>query len=124
MEAARRADAMARANMSDPDKLRTLFFLGFDLDERLAERLAQHKRSGDEPGKVLPLAVDLGANFSPQELAGVLRPAAVDIDHKVVPGGRQLKGPIPDAPELMARYLTATLVPFADKYPLPFYRLK
>jgi hypothetical protein len=123
-EAALRADAKARAVMSDPDKLRTLFFLGFDLNERLAERLAQLKRSGAEPGKALPLPFALGVSFSPEKLAGVLCPSTVKVEHKVVPGGRQVKGAIPDQPVLMVRQLAAALVPFADKYPLPFYKLK
>src|SRR5688572_31029354 len=37
-EAARRTDAKARAKMADPDKLRTLYFLGFELDEQLGDR--------------------------------------------------------------------------------------
>ena len=36
-----------------------LFFLGFELDERLAERLAFHKRSGVAPEEALPLGVDV-----------------------------------------------------------------
>jgi len=39
-EAGRRTDAKARAKMADPDKMRTVFFLGFELDEQLGDRLA------------------------------------------------------------------------------------
>lgn len=123
-EAALRADAKARATMPNPDKLRTLFFLGFELDERLAERLAQHKRSGVEPGKVLRLKVAFEAKFSPEKLAGALCPSTPKAEHKVVPGGRQVKGTMPDDPVLAVRQLAAALVPFADKYPLPFYTIK
>src|SRR3990167_3395844 len=43
-EAARRVDEKARKKMADPDAMRTLFFLGFDLDEQLNDRLAALKR--------------------------------------------------------------------------------
>jgi hypothetical protein len=123
-EAALRTDAKARETISDPDKLRSIFFLGFELDELLNERLAHHKRSGIEPEKALPLAINLGADFSPDSLAGVLNPSGTKVEHNVVPGGRQVKGTIPETPELLAQQLAAALVPFPDKYPLPFYRLK
>jgi hypothetical protein len=38
-EAARRTDAKIRAKMADQDRMRTIFFLGFDLDEQLGDRL-------------------------------------------------------------------------------------
>jgi hypothetical protein len=108
-EAARRADAKARGKMADPDKLRTLFFLGFELDERLADRLRARKST---PPPELP------AEFT-QELLG-----AGDIPFTVVPGGRQLKGKRPDAPEAVVARLAAALVPVADQYPMPFYKLE
>ena len=123
-EAAIRADAKARAQMPDSDKVRTLYFFGFELDERLAERLAHHKRSGSDPNKALPLSVDLHAAFSSASIAELLSPVAAKAEYAVVPGGRQLKGAMPDAPELVARQLAAVLVPFADNYPMPFYRWK
>ena len=42
-EAARRVDEQGRRGMADPDQVRSLYFLGFDIDERLSERLAEHK---------------------------------------------------------------------------------
>ena len=39
-ETARRADEQARRSLAIPDDVRTIFFLGFEIDERLAERLA------------------------------------------------------------------------------------
>ena len=123
-EAAIRADAKARAQMPDPDRLRTLFFLGFDLDERLAERLAHHKRSGVEPGEALPLPVGTTSAFSNDAVADALCTASDKIDHTDVPGGRRVKGEMPDAPAQLVRNLASALVPFAETYPMPFYGVK
>jgi hypothetical protein len=49
-EAAQRVDANARGKMAAPDAMRTPFFLGFELDERLGDRLATLKRAGVPPG--------------------------------------------------------------------------
>jgi hypothetical protein len=46
-EAARQTDANARQRHGDPDRLRTIFFLGFEADETLSDRLAAHKRGDD-----------------------------------------------------------------------------
>ena len=60
-EAARRTDAKACAKMADPDKMRTLFFLGFEVDEQLGDRFAAGKRSGLFPADALPLPLPLTA---------------------------------------------------------------
>jgi hypothetical protein len=91
-EAARRVDAAARARTPDPDQLRTLFFLGFELDERLTERLAHLKHAGGSPPKALPFPVDISGTFSPEDVADVLRPSDVAVSHEVLPEGRRLKG--------------------------------
>ena len=121
-EAARRTDAKARGKMANPDKMRTLFFLGFELDEQLGDRLGALKRGGDPPPKALPLPLALTADFSRDRLTAALHGG--DAAFTVVPGGRQLKGPRPAAPEAMVQRLAAALVPFADQYPLSFYALE
>lgn len=121
-EAARRADAKARAKMADPDKLRTLFFLGFELDEQLADRLAQLKREGRPVEKSLSLLVPLRSEFSKEQLAAALQ--TEEAAFQVVPGGRQLKGARPEAPDVLIRRLAAALVPLSDQYPLPFYKVE
>lgn len=122
-KAARQTDQRARLALADPDRLRTLFALGFELDERLDERLAQLKRAGRPPLDALPFPVDFEAPFQPQAVSDALRLPGVDQEYRVIPGGRQMKGPAPQAPELLAHHLGAALLPFADQYPLPFYRL-
>ncbi len=123
-EAARRTDAAARAGTSDPDKLRTLYFLGFEVDERLDERLASHKRSGGAPAEALPLPLELGAEFSAEALEGALRLDGEKVRIEKEPGGRRVVGQMPEEPAAVVRRLAAALAPFPDAYPMPFYRLK
>ena len=48
-EAAMRVDRKARGALPDPDKVRTLYFLGFAIDEQLGDRLRQLKLGGQLP---------------------------------------------------------------------------
>lgn len=119
-EAGRRSDAKARGKMADPDKLRTPFFLGSQLDEQLGDRLRALKRGSLPPAEALRLPLALTATFSRDDLTAVLRDA--NVAFTVVPGGRQLEGPRPDAPDVMIRRLAGALVPLAERYPLPFFK--
>ena len=121
-EAARRTDAKARSKMANPDQVRSLFFLGFEVDEQLNDRLAVLKRGAQTPGDALPLLLPLSAEFSPEALKTALRNG--DVAFTVVPGGRQLKGARPGAHVDMVTRLATALVPFAETYPLPFYKLE
>lgn len=121
-EAGRRVDAKARGKMADPDKMRTLFFLGFELDEQLDDRLLALKQAGRPPSEALALPIKLTAAFDQAALVTALHGG--DAVFTVVPGGRQLKGKRPVAAETMVQQLAAALVPLADQYPLPFYKLE
>lgn len=121
-EAGRRVDAKARSKMAAPDKMRSIFFLGFELDEQLADRLAFLKRAGKPPAEALSLPVPLTSSFAKDPLTQALQGG--DAAFTVVPGGRQLQGARPESPEAMVRRLAAALVPLADQYPLPFYALE
>lgn len=119
-EAGRRADAKARVRMGDPDKLRTLFFLGFAADEALGDRFALLKRQGRPPVEVLPVGL-VQQKFSKESLASEFE--RKDVSFTVVPGGRHLAGAMPaDLGDLIQK-LAAGLVPLADEYPLPFYKV-
>lgn len=122
-EAARRTDAKARGKMADPDKMRTLFFLGFELDEQLGDRLAAHKRSGRLLAQALPLPVPLTADFSKEKVSAAFQGGDVSFT-RVPPNGRQLKGQRPEALDVLAKRLAAALVPLVEEYPLPFYKLE
>lgn len=120
-EAARRVDAKARGKHGDPDKLRTIFFLGFELDEKLSDRLAGLKRQGLAPEKTLPLPFKLGGDFDKDKVVSLLsEPGKASFD-KVPPVGRRLHGKAPAAADDLVARLAAALVPVVDEYPLPFY---
>ena len=50
-EAARRVDAELRRRDHDPDRIVSLFSLGFELDERIEERLAESEALGPHAGR-------------------------------------------------------------------------
>jgi hypothetical protein len=122
-EAARRVDAKARSKHGDPDKLRSIFFLGFELDEKLADRLSELKRQGKPPEEVLPLPMKLTAKFDREKVLEVLSAAGKVTFDKVPPIGRQLKGVAPTSPQTMVEKLAGALVPLVDEYPLPFFKV-
>lgn len=123
-EAARRTEALARKALASSDSIHSLFFLGFEVDEKLAERLGALKRAGTPPGQVLPFPLSLSEPFNAETLSEALRqPRSSAPAYTVTPAGRQLKGPRPDSLELTVRHLCAALLPFPERYPLPFYRV-
>jgi hypothetical protein len=123
-EAARRADQKARGKMAGPDTMRTLFFLGFEVDEQLGDRLLALKRDGRSPADALPLPLPLTAELSKEKLAGTLQALDARAAFQLVPGGRQLREGKSEAPDTIIRRLAAALVPLADQYPLPFLKLE
>jgi len=120
-DAATRVDAKARRALPDPDKVRTLFFLGFEADEQLGDRLRQLKQTGGTPAQALHLLAGPLGVFNPDGFAAAL--GASESAYKVVPAGRQLRSALPDAPADVVRALAAALVPFQPNYPMPFFRL-
>ena len=123
-EAARQADARARERHGEPDKLRTIFFLGFETDEKLADRLAAHKRGGGKPVEVVPLPFELDGGFQPEKVIEAFRGTDKPAFSAVPPVGRQMKAAPPPAANDLVRALVAALVPPADAYPLPFFRVE
>jgi hypothetical protein len=121
-EAARRVDHGLRRREHDPDRLVTLFHLGFELDERLAERLLALKCAGRAPEAALPgLAGVVGPVWDRAAFAAWLG-AQGEAEASVVPSGRLLAGAPPAEPVRRVRALTAALLPLADRYPLPHFR--
>jgi hypothetical protein len=117
-------DKQARLGMAKPDEVRTLFFWGFAVDEKLAERFNFHKRSGKEPVEVLDFPLELDEDFVKVDFEDALRIPNHNVSHKVVPGGREIAEAMPEALELRAKKLAAGLLPLADDYPMPFYRVE
>lgn len=114
-EAARLADQKSRQRLADPDKVRTLFFWGFELDEQLADRLRQRKWSAKPP-------VDHG-DFDAQQLEQEFKAQAPQASYTIQASGRQMSGSMPDDPLQAARMLVAALAPLGDAYPMPFFRI-
>ena len=121
-EAARRRDAELRSQDNDPDRIVSLYRLGFVVDERVDQRLQDLKRSGEGPLEALPGLRDVCTEtWELQQFAdwvqGFGRANCVE-----APIGRRLKGNLPDALDLLVRNLISALWPLADAYPLPHYR--
>jgi hypothetical protein len=119
-EAARRVDEQARRRSGDPDRLVTLFHLGVDLDERLRERLAQHKRQGTSSDALGARYVER-AVFDPAAFEAFLRDLAT-APFESAPEGRLLTGSPPAGDLERAEHLAAALLPLSLSYPMPHYR--
>lgn len=121
-EAARRTDAAARATDHDPDRLVTLFHLGFELDERLDERLLDHKRSGRAPRVALPALAELCSTWNPAAF-GEWSASQGAAAWAPAPAGRRLTGEFPADPERAMRNLVSALTPTPVAWPAAHYRL-
>lgn len=120
-EAARRTDAAARGRDANPDRLRSLFSMGFAVDEQLADRLALHKRSEDPPEVALPELGTLLARWDRDAFAAwATRGPKPNTANE--PSGRRLTSAMPDDPVEVGRRLVHALVPFSDSYPCPHVR--
>ncbi|MGE4073558.1 MAG: BREX-6 system BrxE protein [Lysobacterales bacterium] len=122
-EVARRADASLRAQEHDPDSLRSLYNFGFEIDERIDERLLDLKRSGKSPSESLPgLAEFIGNDWDRAAFstwAGSFGP----IEFLPVPSGRRIKSALPPTLEETIAALLAGLVPLTATYPMPHFRV-
>jgi hypothetical protein len=110
-------DATRREAMAGGERAITLFHLGVEVDEAVADRLRGLKMSGAGLSPLLPA---IGERFDPQTLATRLSSLA-DVDVEPTPSGRRLKGETPSSPEVRAKRLAAALVPFGPEYSMPFY---
>lgn len=121
---ARMVDAqLRRARRGDPDRVRTLFFLGFDIDEQLDARLRTHKQLASRPQDVLAVPLPLNAPFDAAAFETFLGSLGTAPPYRIVSGGREIQSRLPQSIELTIGHLAAALRPFAPQYPMPFYRL-
>lgn len=121
-EAGRRQAEEARKKSGQPDRIRSLFYLGYDMDRQLIDRLQALKASGKTPTEALPILAAIDDEFDAQALADQLM-ALADISTRQTPGGRQIRGQLPDSPLEQARALAAAHVPFEDDYPQPYFEV-
>lgn len=122
-EAATLTDRKARQRMADPDKVRTLFFWGFEVDELLVERIRQLKWSLKTPAETLPLALSLGLEFDRGSLEKVVREVAPEVAYTVQASGRELKTALPEDLATAAKLLFGAMLPLSAEYPAPFFRI-
>lgn len=121
-EVARRKDAELRRTSPHHDQMLTLFALGFELDERLDERLLDLKRSGLEPVRALP---GLTSVIAPTwDESAFLRWAAGmgSSRFETEPNARRLVGDAPSELREVIAKLVGAMVPRAPSYPLPYIR--
>lgn len=120
-ETARRKDEEMRRQQHDADRVLSLFSLGFDVDERIEERLQDLKRSGEAPETALP-----GLSVIKQEWnRGHFEEWVTghgEVDTTDEPIGRRVKGNPPAALDQLVRRLVAGLAPLDETYPLPHFR--
>jgi hypothetical protein len=121
-EAARRFDAGLREKDHNPDRLCSLYNLGFELDERVEERLQDLKRSGRDPKDALPkLRAVLQEDWDQASFAQWLQGYGA-AEHTTAPVGRRIRGDLPAAPGLAVSQLISALLPLSNAYPLPHFR--
>lgn len=121
-EAARRTDTECRGDNYAPDRLISLYRLGFVPDERVEERLADLKRSGRPPEVALPeLQALIGSDWSRDAFDAWVKshgsPSVV-----TDPVGVRLRGTPPASLRELVDNLVAAHRPFPATYPLPHYR--
>lgn len=120
-EAARRTDAELRRQDHDPDRIVSLFNLGFELEERIEERFQDLKRSGRAPDEALPGLAVVSDGWCRDQFWDWVTGHG-EADTTASPVGRRLKGSPPIALDQRVRKLVAALAPAVGLYPLPHYR--
>lgn len=120
-EAARLQDAAQRARDHEPDRIVSLFSLGFEIDERLDERLGELKRSGQPAPTALPGLVEtVGEDWRTASFEAWVAAHGTG-EFSKVPSGRRLKGAPPPSLKETIDHLVAALAPVAKEYPLPHF---
>jgi len=120
-EAARRHDEALRKSDHNADRLLSLFALGFEIDERLDERLQDLKRSGRTTPDALPGLVEtVGEDWAPQRFEAWVG-AHGKVAYETAPTGRRLKGAPSESLDKIIDSLVAALAPVAGAYPLPHF---
>lgn len=121
-EAARRHDLETRRRDHDPDRIVSLYNLGFDLDERVEERLQELKRSGTSPAEALPVLAELlGTDWDRTRFVDWIE-AHGEVAHVTSPVGRRIRHDLPSDLRRLTHLLVAALAPLAEEYPLPHFR--
>lgn len=118
---ARSADDQARSKAADADAVRSVFHLGFDVDEQLEDRLAAHKRSGVPPKEALPGLIGLEDEWVATMWAEWLDKMAIpETSYNVTLSGRQVRGADSTMPVVeLVHHLVGALYAPSETYPAP-----
>ena len=121
-EAALRKDAELRHLDPAPDRIVSLYCLGFALDERITERLMDLKRAAAKPEQALPILSEVVEREWNRDrfFEWVGSHGSVETTPSSI--GRRVKGPVPVSLEQQVSRLISALAPPADHYPLPHFR--
>jgi hypothetical protein len=115
-----RVDAAGRANLRAGEGALTLFHLGFEVDEQLCDRVAEHRRHRRPSGDLLRHGLALGYAWSSDAFAKHLRALGTP-PVEVTTTGRRLNLKAKKlSPLEAARQLAAALLPLPNQYPLPY----
>lgn len=104
-------------------RLRTVFWLGGELEELLDRRLRHHKTERNDARLILGADVQVGESFDGSAFRRWLEGLHGEEAPLIVAGGRELKSPPLHDPLQMAKRLAAALLPLPDHYPVPFFRV-
>ncbi len=121
-EVARRADASLRAHEYDPDRILSLYSLGFETDERLDERMQDLKRSGRAPEEALPGLAEFTRGEWTRDAFATWAGSVGEVDFAAVPSGRRIKAALPPSLEQTIGTLLGALLPLTATYPMPHFR--
>ena len=121
--AAKRVDDRARQAADDADRLVSLFRLGFEIDDRLDDRLRELKIAAESPARTFLGLGELMGEWSRDRFETWLASRGAS-DYTATATGRRLKGEAPESAVGIASRLTAALAPCADGYPLPYFRVR
>ncbi|MFN3151825.1 BREX-6 system BrxE protein [Bremerella sp.] len=120
--AAKIHDATVRDKDHDPDRLLTLYSLGFEIDEKADERLVQLKQSGVQLQDALPeVASSIGGDWSRDRFVEWVEKHGKEAV-TTVPAGRRLKGKPPEKLSEIVNRLVAALAPLSESYAMPHFR--
>lgn len=120
-EAARRHDAACRSKDHNADRIISLFNLGFEIDERLSERLRELKGLSKSPRECLPLLSTTEPSWNRAQFEQWIASHG-ESSFTPAPVGRRLKGDLPKSPKQLVSALVAALKPLGPEYPLPHFR--
>ena len=123
-EVARQHDKKLRGNDHDADSIVSLYRLGFLIDERLDDRLAELKRLGGDPKIALPGLKDgMPDQWDKASFEGWMQGHG-KVESVAAPLGRRIRGTQPESLDLLTKHLIAACSPLTDEFPMPHFRSK